>query len=74
MKLDQPGFISSDELKQTFGYEHDGDLANFLRKKNIPCIQRKKHGVVTTWAAVNIALATQGGYLNFKEEEPKGVM
>jgi len=69
--INQPGFISSEELKQTFGFERDGDLANFLRKNNIPFLQGKR-GVVTTWAAVNIALAAQGGYLINADE--KGVM
>lgn len=71
MNLDQPGFISSDELKQTFGFERDGDLANFLRKNNIPFLQGKR-GVVTTWAVLNLALASQGGYLINDDE--KGVM
>ena len=73
MNLNQQGFISSEELKHTFGFERDGDLASFLRKNNIPFLQGKK-GVVTTWAVLNLALASQGGYLNFKEEEPAGVM
>ena len=73
MLCNEQGFITSDELKKTFGFNRDGDLGNFLRKNNIPFLQGKK-GIVTTWAVLNIALVSQGGYSICVSEEPKGVM